>query len=108
MVCPSALHSAAMNQFGNPIWDRHLGPPNTTTLDLDASYSSPSDGLAASGTLNIGAYTCVILSHGDPPPAGNPADVDGSGTVDAVDVNDSGTVDASDLALVLGAWGWQG
>ncbi|MSR40387.1 MAG: 1,4-alpha-glucan branching protein [Phycisphaerales bacterium] len=97
---------------------------NTTTLDLDASYASPWDGLAASGTFNIGAYTCVIFSQGDPPPVGNPADVDGNGTVDAADlaallnawgtanaaadVNDSGSVDATDLALVLGAWGWQG
>ena len=109
----------------NSDWNGYDGSfANTTTLDLDASYSSPWDGLAASGTLNIGAYTCVILSQGDPPPVGNPADVDGSGTIDAADlaavlnawgtsnaaadVNDSGTVDASDLALVLGAWGWQG
>jgi hypothetical protein len=56
------------------------------------------------------------------PAAACPADVDGSGSVDAsdlaavlgawgacsgcaADVDDSGAVDASDLAAVLGAWG---
>jgi hypothetical protein len=60
-----------------------------------------------------------IESHTPQPPC--PADVNGSGTVDAADlavllaewgssnpaadINDSGTVDASDLAVVLAAWG---
>jgi len=68
--------------------------------------------VGGAGTLNI---TCA-------PAAQCPADINGSGTVDAsdlaavlgawgtcsgcaADVNGSGTVDASDLAAVLGGWG---
>jgi hypothetical protein len=68
--------------------------------------------VGGTGTLNI---TCA-------PAAQCPADIDGSGTIDAADlaavlgawgtcsgcaadVNGSGTVDASDLAAVLGGWG---
>ncbi|MEY3021139.1 MAG: 1,4-alpha-glucan branching enzyme GlgB [Planctomycetota bacterium] len=95
---------------------------NTGTFDLDATYNQPWDGLPASGGFDIGAYTCVIFSQGDPPPAGNPADINGDGTVNgqdlaallgswgasggAADVNGDGTVNGADLAVLLAEWGW--
>jgi 1,4-alpha-glucan branching enzyme len=95
---------------------------NTGTYDLDASYSTPWDGMPASGIFDIGAYSCVIFSQGDPPPPTNPADINGDGTVnaadlavllsawgtanDAADLNNNGTVEAADLAQLLAQWGW--
>jgi len=95
---------------------------NTGTYDLDATYSTPWDGMPASGIFDIGAYSCVILSQGDPPPPTNPADINGDGTVnaadlaallsawgtanDAADLNNNGTVEAADLAQLLAQWGW--
>ena len=96
---------------------------NWGTFDTNASYASPYDGLSASALIDIGPYTCVILSQGNPPPTTNSCDVNGDGTVDAsdlatllglwgsadaaADVNDDGTVNAADLAALLGQWGWQ-
>ncbi|MEY2796300.1 MAG: 1,4-alpha-glucan branching enzyme GlgB [Planctomycetota bacterium] len=96
---------------------------NMGTYDLDASYSTPWDGLPASGIFDIGAYSCVIFSQGDPPPATNPADINGDGRVDAADLsallsawgtandaadlNNNGTVEAADLAVLLAQWGWE-
>ena len=95
---------------------------NTGTFDLDATYNQPWDGMPASGGFDIGAYTCIIFSQGDPPPAGNPADINGDGTVNgqdlaallgawgskggAADVNGDGLVNGADLAALLGSWGW--
>ncbi len=95
---------------------------NTGAFNIDASYATPWDGLAASAVLDIGPYTCLIFSQGDAPPAGNPADINSDGAVNgadlalllgawgqtggASDVNESGTVDAADLAALLAQWGW--
>jgi 1,4-alpha-glucan branching enzyme len=95
---------------------------NTGTYDLDATYATPWDGMPASGIFDIGAYSCVIFSQGDPPPPTNPADIDGNGTVnaadlsallsawgtsnDAADLNNNGTVEAADLSILLSQWGW--
>jgi hypothetical protein len=65
----------------------------------------------------------VIFSQGDPPPATNPADINGDGRVDAADLaallsawgtandaadlNNNGTVEAADLAVLLAQWGWE-
>ena len=93
---------------------------NTTTYDLDASYSQPWDGMPASGVFDIGPYTCLIFSKGDPLPPPNPADQNRDGVVNGADlaivlsawgqagpvgdVNGDGTVNGSDLAIVLGSW----
>ena len=75
---------------------------------------APRDEISSS-TFPLQWITCA-------PAAQCPADIDGSGTIDAADlaavlgawgacsgcaadVNGSGTVDASDLAAVLGGWG---
>ncbi|MCE2882362.1 MAG: alpha amylase C-terminal domain-containing protein [Planctomycetaceae bacterium] len=95
---------------------------NTGTYDLDASNATPWDGLPASGIFDIGPYSCVVFSQGDPPVETNPADVNGDGLVNgadlasvlsawgtanaAADIDDNGVVNASDLARVLSAWGW--
>jgi 1,4-alpha-glucan branching enzyme len=95
---------------------------NTGTFDLDASTSTPWDGLPASGILDIGAYTCVIFSQGNPPPPTNASDVNGDGRVDAADlamllgawgtanaaadIDNNGTVNGADLSALLGQWGW--
>ncbi len=95
---------------------------NTATFDLDATYSTPWDGLAASGVFNIGPYTCLVFSQGDPPPPTNAADVNADGAVNAADlavllgswgvtggaadINADGAVNAADLAALLGQWGW--
>lgn len=95
---------------------------NQGTYDLDATYATPWDGLPASGTFDIGGYSCVIFSQGDLPPATNPADINSDGVVDATDlaamlgawgqsggpsdVNNDGTVNAADLAALLAQWGW--
>ena len=95
---------------------------NTGTYDLDATAATPWDGMPASGVFDIGPYTCVIFSQGDPPPPTNPADVNGDGRVDAADlsallgawgtanaaadVNRDGSVNGADLAALLGQWGW--
>ena len=95
---------------------------NTGTFDLDASTSTPWDGLPASGILDIGAYTCVVLSQGDPPPPTNASDINHDGRVDAADlamllgawgtaksaadINRDGIVNGVDLAILLGQWGW--
>ena len=107
----------------NSDWNGYDGSyANTGTFDLDATTASPWDGLPASGTFDIGAYTCVIFSQGDAPPVTNPADVNSDGFVNAsdltlllgswgaakgpADINRDGSVNASDLALLLAAWGW--
>jgi 1,4-alpha-glucan branching enzyme len=107
----------------NSDWNGYSGDfANMGTYDLDASYATPWDGLPASGIFDIGAYSCVIFSQGDPPPATNPADVNGDGRVDAADLsallsawgtandaadlNNNGTVEAADLAALLAQWGW--
>ncbi len=93
---------------------------NTNTYDLDASYSQPWDGMPASGVFDIGPYTCLIFSKGDPLPPPNPADQNRDGVVNGADlaivlsawgqagpvgdVNGDGTVNGSDLAIVLGSW----
>lgn len=93
---------------------------NNTTYDLDASYSQPWDGMPASGVFDIGPYTCLIFSKGDPLPPPNPADQNRDGVVNGADlaivlsawgqagpvgdVNGDGTVNGSDLAIVLGSW----
>jgi hypothetical protein len=95
---------------------------NTATFDLDATYSTPWDGLPASGVFNIGPYTCLVFSQGDPPPPTNAADVNDDGAVNAADlavllgswgvtggaadINADGAVNAADLAALLGQWGW--
>jgi hypothetical protein len=74
--------------------------------------------MPASGTFNLGPYSCVIFSQGDPP---NPADLDGNGSVGATDLamllaawgttggaadlDGNGSVGATDLAALLAAWG---
>ena len=93
---------------------------NTNTYDLDASYAQPWDGMPASGVFDIGPYTCLIFSKGDPLPPPNPADQNRDGVVNGADlaivlsawgqagpggdVNGDGTVNGSDLAIVLGSW----
>ena len=95
---------------------------NTSTFDLDASYSAPWDGLPASGIFDIGAYTCLVFSQGDPPPPTNASDINSDGRVDAADlalllnawgsakgaadINRDGGVNGVDLAILLGQWGW--
>ncbi|MEY2742641.1 MAG: 1,4-alpha-glucan branching enzyme GlgB [Planctomycetota bacterium] len=107
----------------NSDWNGYSGDfANMGTYDLDATYATPWDGLPASGIFDIGAYSCVIFSQGDPPPATNPADVNGDGRVDAADlsallsawgtandaadINNNGMVEAADLAALLAQWGW--
>jgi len=95
---------------------------NTSTFDLDASYSQPWDGLPASGVFDIGAYTCLVFSQGDVPPPTNASDINADGRVDAADlalvlnawgtakgaadINRDGAVNGVDLAILLGQWGW--
>ena len=81
------------------------------------------DGLGQSGLISLGAYSCAIFTQGTctyPPPPGDPADLDGSGTVDGGDlgillgnwggsgvgdIDGSGLIDGSDLGMLLSAWG---
>jgi 1,4-alpha-glucan branching enzyme len=95
---------------------------NTSTFDLDATYATPWDGLPASGLFDIGAYTCLVFSQGDPPPTTNASDLNSDGRVDAADlalllnswgspkgpadINRDGAVNGVDLAILLGQWGW--
>jgi 1,4-alpha-glucan branching enzyme len=95
---------------------------NTATFDLDASYATPWDGMPASGIFDIGAYTCLVFSQGDPPPPTNASDINSDGRVDAADlalllnawgsakgpadINRDGGVNGVDLAILLGQWGW--
>jgi 1,4-alpha-glucan branching enzyme len=94
---------------------------NWGTFDTEATTSVPWDGMPASALVNIGPYSTVILSQGEPPPPPNPADVNGDGMVDGsdlaavlgawgtgagpADVNGDGVVNAADLAALLAAWG---
>lgn len=94
---------------------------NWGTFDTSATTSVPWDGMPASALVNIGPYSVVILSQGEPPAPPNPADVNGDGTVDGsdlaavlgawgtgagpADVNGDGMVNAADLAALLAAWG---
>ncbi len=107
----------------NSDWNGYdSGFANTGAFDIDASYATPWDGLAASAVFDIGPYTCLIFSQGDAPPVGNPADINSDGAVNgadlalllgawgqtggSADVNDNGIVDAADLAALLAQWGW--
>ena len=81
------------------------------------------DGLGQSGLISLGAYSCAVFTQGPcayPPPPGDPADLDGSGTVDGGDlgillgnwggtgigdIDGSGAVDGADLGMLLSAWG---
>ena len=94
---------------------------NWGTFDTNASTGLPWDGLPASALVNIGPYSAVVFSQGNPPPPMNPADVNGDGQVNGsdlatvlgawgtgnvvADINDDGTVNAADLSAVLAAWG---
>ena len=72
-------------------------------------------GIGTAPIVDIGAYEVQL-----PPPPACPADIDGSGSVDASDlstllgswgasgagdIDGNGTIDASDLSTLLGAWG---
>jgi hypothetical protein len=52
---------------------------NWGTFDTNASTTVPWDGLPASALVNIGPYSAVVFSQGNPPPPANPADVTGDG-----------------------------
>jgi 1,4-alpha-glucan branching enzyme len=107
----------------NSDWNGYDGSfANTGTYDLDATYSTPWDGMPASGLFDIGAYTCLIFSQGDVPPPTNASDLNSDGRVDAADlalllnawgtakgmadINRDGAVNGVDLAILLGQWGW--
>ena len=72
-------------------------------------------GIGTAPIVDIGAYEVQL-----PPPPACPADIDGSGSVDASDLSTllgswgasgagdsdgNGTIDAADLSTLLGAWG---
>jgi hypothetical protein len=94
---------------------------NTASLDVDANGYAY-DGLPQSATLNIGPYSVLVYSQGDAQVPGNPADLDGSCSVDAGDVSivllDFGTaggssdldgdgmVGSGDIGIVLLEFGW--
>jgi 1,4-alpha-glucan branching enzyme len=94
---------------------------NWGTFDTNASTTVPWDGLPASALVNIGPYSAVVFSQGNPPPPANPADVNGDGQVNGsdlaivlgawgtgnvvADINDDGAVNAADLSAILAAWG---
>ena len=94
---------------------------NTQALDVEANGYAY-DGLAQSGLFKVGPYSIVVYSQGDVQVPGNPADLDGSCTVDAGDIaialldfgttggasdlDQSGTVDSGDIAIVLLEFGW--
>ncbi len=90
----------------------------------DSEANGPSwDGLAQSGLISLGAYSCAVFTQGTctyPPPPHDPEDLDASGTVDGADlgmllggwgtsgvgdIDASGVVDGADLGRLLGAWG---
>ena len=110
--------------------------PNSSTAVLTCNDDAPLCGTASSVTFEVQEKFSYYVRLGSKqniggagsidftcePAAACPADVDGSGSVDAsdlaavlgawgacsgcaADVDDSGAVDASDLAAVLGAWG---
>jgi 1,4-alpha-glucan branching enzyme len=94
---------------------------NTPNPDVEANGPA-FDGMPTSGTFRVGPYALVVYSQGDPQTPGNPADLDGSCTVDAGDVafllldfgsiggpsdlDGDGVVDNGDVAMVLLDFGW--
>jgi len=94
---------------------------NTQALDVEGNGYAY-DGLGQSGLFKIGPYSIVVYSQGDVQVPGNPADLDGSCSVDAGDVSivllDFGTaggssdldgdgmVGSGDIGIVLLEFGW--